>query len=151
MKIKILFTTRDNFFSNLIKDITNEPISHCAIEIPDKDIVIHSNYRGVHIESSNGFRKNNKVVYELISIEDVNVSIVENEFKPYDYAAFIFLGISLILRKYFKISMSKSNLWNTTGMMCTEWVTNVVDSKIDSMITPLNLYKKLKTSGQWQD
>lgn len=155
MKIKILFSTKYNFFSNLIRSITNESVSHCAIEIPEQNIVIHSTIYGVHIESAINFRKHNKIIYELESTKYynesfINIIISNNEFKLYDIPAFLFIGFSLILKKYLKIPMPKSNLWNTTGMLCTEWVTTVVSKKSDPMITPYKLFLKLLKSEDWK-
>lgn len=155
MKIKILFTTRDSFFSNAIRDVTGEPVSHCAIEIPERKIVIHSNIKGVHIQSSYTFRKQNKIVLELEGKEFYGPSFIDqvlakDEFRSYDFSAFVFLGLSLAARKYLKLPLPKSNLWDTTGMLCTEWVTNVVDRKTNAMITPYKLYLRLLSSGEWK-
>jgi len=154
MKIKVLFTTKDSTFSNLICDVTGSPVSHCAIEIPSLKMVIHSNIKGVHIEYYKTFREHNKVLYELSSVHEFSETLLddimrENEFKFYDYAAFLFLGLSLLARKYLKLPLPKSNLWDTSGMICTEFVTSFVSSKSDPMMTPIGLYHKLKASGEW--
>jgi hypothetical protein len=58
----------------------------------------------------------------------------------YDFGALFYLG----LRSLFPF-LPKANLWQTTGMfLCTEWITEVVDGKENSMITPHQLYLKLK-------
>lgn len=155
MKIKVLFTTRDNFFSRLICDTTASTVSHCALEIPSLKMVIHSNIKGVHIEYYKTFRAHNNIVYELSSVYEFGDTVLDSlmeshEFRCYDCAALLFLGVSLMLRKYLKIPMPKSNLWNTSGMICTELVTSFVDSRSDPMITPQGLYEKLKQSGEWK-
>ena len=64
--MKILFTTRDQWFSNTICDITGEPVSHVALEFSEHGFIVHSNIRGVHLQWSKTFRKENKVIYEII-------------------------------------------------------------------------------------
>lgn len=154
MKVKVLFTTRDAFFSRLVRDVTKSEVSHCAIEIPSLKMVIHSNIKGVHIEYYKTFRKNNNIIHELDSKYEFDESLLDAimgtfEYFSYDFFAFMFLGLSLVLRSYLKIPLPKANLWNTSGMICTEFVTQFVDRKADPMITPEALYYKLLESGEW--
>lgn len=148
--MKILFTTRDEWFSNTIKDLTAEPVSHCALEFPEHGFVIHSNIKGVHLEWSKNFRRKNIVVYEIDwpeedSLLKIDRLLSQYEFSRYDCAAICFLGIKMAIRRHLRISLPKSNLWQSTGMfLCTEWVTKYVNGEEDSMITPYKLYLKLR-------
>ena len=142
--MKIIFTRSDKKFSKMIIDITEEPVSHCAILI-DNAWVIHSNLLGVHVEHISTFTKASHILYS-VDVPDMPVDkILSNcSYGTYDYGAFIFLGGSLLLRKYFKNIMPKQNLWQTTGMfLCTEWITKNLADKEDGMITPYQLYLKL--------
>lgn len=139
-------------------NITKEDISHIAILITlaGKKFVIHSNLLGVHIETYESFIKHSKIIYTL---EKKNSSkdtrkilnlLAEYEWSSYDFGAVIFLGISLLLRRYLKIPLPKSNLWQSTGMfMCVEWVSKYIDLKEESMLTPKKLYYTLLDKPEW--
>ncbi len=73
------------------------------------------------------------------------------EFHLYDYGAFFFLGFCLLARKYLKIPLPKSNLWEHSGMfLCVGWLSEVAINKEDDMITPCKLYEKLKNTSDWK-
>jgi len=152
--MRILFTTSDLCFSKLVRNITDEPVSHTAVEL-DCGVVVHSNWLGVLLEPSNKFRNKVSVIRELkpvVPMEDSKIirKYAECQHDWYDVGAFFFLGISLMLRSKFGVPLPKSNLWQSTGMyLCTEWTTEIVDGKEDGMITPWKYYLKLQDSGQW--
>lgn len=149
--MKILFTTTESLFSKLIQRVTGEDVSHVAIEFPECGVVVHSDSRGTRISSSTHFHNTRKVVYSVESeslkfqsdyVQDI---LAEYEDSGYDYGAFMFLGISLILRKYFKIPLRKSNLWQTTGMfLCVGLGAKIIYGKENDMMTPKQLYYKLR-------
>lgn len=148
--MSLLFTTSEHFTSRLVRAVTGEDCSHCAIRWDN--LVVHSNWKGVNIVFWDEFRADNKVVHE-IPLEDneanrtkMTTAIVSKDRSPYDTGAFLFLGISLYLRAKWGVPLPKSNLWNSTGMyLCTEWVTSVLGEE-DSMITPCGLYNKLTST-----
>jgi len=155
--MEILFTRGESVFSKLICDITQESVSHVAIRTGS--LVIHSNLRGVNIESFKSFSENCVIVKRLINPEiryndEFEVLInraSKREHSMYDIGAILFIGLSLLLRRFFKMKLPKSNLWNTTGMfICTELVTDIIDEKADSMITPYGLYEKMVANG-WKE
>lgn len=157
--MKIIFTKSTKILSKIIMDLTTEPVSHVAIDFGW--VVIQSNLLGVHIEWAKNFKKHSEVVFSLSPAKRQSHLVLANkmskqlekyEFSMYDYGALLFFGFSLMLRKYLKIPLPKSNLWQSSGMfICTEWVETVVSEKTDPMLTPFKLYLKLKDSGDWED
>lgn len=146
--MKILWTRSKLPLSKLICNVTQEPVSHCAISY--HGIVIHADFLGVRLSEEAIFRSSHEVVFEKeVEGEDNEKKILEllNKYQGhfYDFGALLFLGFSLLLRHYCKIPLPKSNLWQSSGMfICTEWVSKFVESKADSMITPYGLYLKLQ-------
>lgn len=156
--MKILFTKGTSSFSKLITSVTREDVSHVAIliNLAKREFVIHSNLLGLHMETYESFLKHSKVLYALEKKESSeNLSLVlkllaEYEWSWYDFGAISFLGISLLLRTWFKIPLPKSNLWQSTGMfMCVEWASKYVDLKEESMMTPKRLYYILLGRDEW--
>jgi len=147
--MRILFTTRDQWFSNTICELTGEPVSHVALEFPEHGFVVHSNIRGVHLQWAETFRAENIVVHELeMNIPDnfqrLGNLLLKHEFSYYDVGAILYLGGRLALRRHMKMPLAKDNLWQSTGMfLCTEWVTEYLYGEQDSLITPYKLYQKL--------
>lgn len=147
--MKILFTKSDKLLSKIIRDVLEEPISHVALQFGN--FVVHSNLIGLHIEWAPNFIKHSEIVHTMAPIED-NLSellkldnlLSKYEFSFYDFGALLFMGVSFTLRKYLKVPLPKSNLWQSTGMfLCTEWVTKYLHDKENSMITPYQLYQNL--------
>lgn len=131
-------------------NVTEEDVSHTVLCFPDLQIVVHSNLLGLHIESIAGFVKHSEVVYSVDikskegDTERLMSLLAEYEWSMYDYGALIFLGLTLALRRYLKIPLPKSNLWQSSGMfLCVGWITKYVFDKEDDMITPYKLYRKL--------
>ena len=147
--MKILFTTRDQWFSNTICEITGEPVSHVALEFPEHGFVVHSNIRGVHLQWANSFREENEVVCEVDikypgEFTQLDKLLKKYEFSYYDVGAILYLGLRLGLRRHLRLPLAKDNLWQSTGMfLCTEWVTEYLYGEADSLITPYQLYLKL--------
>lgn len=141
--MQILFTRNDRWGSKLIRAVTGETVSHVAIRI--SRFVIHSRLidGGVTIDFYREFMRNNTVVYTIpweISIKQIDRDRYAG--KSYDFGAFLYLG----LRKLFPF-LPKANLWQSTGMyMCTEFVTDVLGGTEDSLVTPGQLYEKLRRS-----
>lgn len=138
--MNILFTKSNSLMSRIIRAVTKEPVSHCAIE--DGGFVIHSNLLGVHIESLEHFSKKCEIGYSVeasITIVQVRNSLAKYEGSGYDIGGLLYLGLRLVLP-----CLPKKNLWQSSGMfLCTEWVTEVLDGTADSLITPYGLYQRL--------
>lgn len=138
---EILFTTTSTPGSVLIRKITGEPVSHCAIRFDD--LVVHAAIGGVQVNS-----------YEKFAAEHVialRVSLSEGDIQKtapylgdrYDYGALLFLGVRYIL-KSIGLPTPKVNLWQSANMyICTEFVTSDILNKEDTTITPYQLYLKL--------
>lgn len=150
--MKILFCRGSSILSHTICGVTGDDISHCALEFPDLGIIVHSNLLGINLEWSGYFRKHTTIVHEVKYTIDslqneLNLSTMLDQYENswYDIGALLFVGISLVLKHYLHIPMPKKNLWQTTGMfLCTEWITKYIDGKEDSMITPRQLYERIK-------
>ena len=117
--MKILFTKSDLLGSKLIRAVTEEPVSHCAILHGDQ--VTHSTFYGVVTESYEEFAAVNEVVHS-VEVKNAPILIKGHKGSCYDFGAFIYLGLRLL----FPLILPKKNLWQTTGMfLCTEFVTHV--------------------------
>ena len=107
------------------------------------------------------FRAHTEIVFELertiggqnlLDMGRLGRLLEKYEFSLYDFGALFFLGFSFAARKYLKLPLPKSNLWQATGMfLCTEWGSEFIEGEQDSMITPYKLYQKLKSTGEWRD
>ena len=145
-----IFTKGASPISKAICAVTDEPVSHCGLLIayPDgSEVVIHSNLLGLQAELKSTFLKHSVILYS-VSVEhsgDKLAKVLDKyQYSKYDFGAFMFLGLSLLLRAKLGIPLPKSNLWQATGMfLCTELVSFYIDDKEDSMITPYKLYLKM--------
>ena len=139
--MRILFTRR----SKIIQAVLKEPVTHCAIRYDD--YVIHSTYNGVRVEHVTEFIKHSKVVHEIKIRRDLHklfLTLAKYCRANYDYGAMFYLGFYYLLRRI-GLPLPKKNLWQGTGMfLCTEFITQYIDEKEDSMITPYGLYLRLK-------
>lgn len=142
----ILFTRNNSIVSRMIQAVTRENVSHCAIE--HGGFVYHSNFLGVHIETTHHFYTNNEVMYSVEtdrSVDALRDAVSEHEGKMYDFG-----GILYIALRYWLPFLPKANLWQSTGMlMCTEWVEEVLGNGIpDAELTPYKLYLLLSSPSQ---
>lgn len=147
--VKILWTKNKLPLSHLICAVTKEPVSH--VVVCQHGQVMHASITGVKTIPEEVFRKKNTIVFELegqVPDSWFSEQVLRWVNKPYDLGAMFFLGISLLLRRYLKLPLPKSNLWQSSGMfLCTEWASLVTEEKADSMITPFGLYKRLLTTS----
>ena len=137
--MQIIFTKSNSILSKIIRSITKEDVSHTALLVDDK-WVIHSNLLGVRIDYLYNFVTHCQIV-DTVELPNNNFPLYKTLRKKqgslYDFGAFLFLGLVLILRRFFPRFVQKRNLWQTTGMfLCTEWCTEIVDGKENSMLTP---------------
>jgi hypothetical protein len=142
--MRILFTRSNSLLSRLIRKVTGEPVSHCALEC--SGWVIHSNLRGLHVELPQTFLRKSEIVYSVEIPYDMGLvmhALSKYEGKGYDIGALLYLGLRSLLP-----FLPKKNLWQSTGLfLCTEWVTQVLSGREDHMITPYGLYKRLSNSN----
>lgn len=141
--MQILFTKR----SKLVASVLGEPVTHVALRWDD--YVIHSNTYGVHIEPYIDFQDHNQIVYTIKVLDNLPRLLrllAKYNNSRYDFGAFAYLGAYFLLRRV-GLPLPKKNLWQSSGMfLCTEWVTQYVDDKEDSMITPYGLYLRMTKS-----
>jgi hypothetical protein len=138
--MRVLFTKSNSLLSRIIRGITNEPVSHCAIEC--SGWVMHSNLLGAHVELPQTFESHSEIVY-TVEIDFDQAKLMATYAKcdqhMYDFGGLAYLGL-----RYLIPALPKKNLWQTTGMfLCTEFVNEIVNNTEDSMITPYGLYLKL--------
>ena len=141
-KDTILFTKGKTWWSNLICEILQEPLSHVAVL--RNGSVYHSDLLGVRKESEAVYmaRQEKVIKVDVKYITDLEEKYEEHKHSWYDFGGMLFLGLSFLARRYLKIPLPKSNLWQASGMfICTEWVTKTL-GKVNSLITPWGLYKQ---------
>lgn len=148
----LIFSKSKYWFSDLICKITEEPVSHVSIYNPDTEMVLHSSFKGVEQLPIDKFAKLQEIMifYPLDTISPEQVEKKFDKYKRswYDIGGLLFLGLCFSIRRYLKIPLPKQNLWQSTGMfLCTEWVTEVLEGKERSMITPYGLYQELILNG----
>lgn len=141
--MRLLFTRSEKIASRLIRLVTGEPVSHCAIEVGN--YVIHSNFLGVISELKEDFL-GSVTVWGSIELPDDYQKMFDVTCRgfgrKYDFGALLYLAVRVLCPW-----LPKKNLWQCSGMfLCTEWVTHVVDGQADSMITPFKLYERLSTN-----
>lgn len=113
------------------------------------------------METLKSFKTKAEIVYALEKFEtedelDHVMNIyTEKEWSWYDIGALLFIGLSLLARRFLKIPLPKSNLWNTSGaFICTEWVEKALKDwnyQDDiSMYTPQKIYYVLIGHTNWQ-
>lgn len=156
--MKILFTVNPtSTVSKLILKLTKEPVSHTAILLDG--YVYHSNYKGVNKIKYEDFLKVNEMVFSIspveASVDEATTKALVEKFpllegSIYDLPAILYIGARYILREYLGMRLPKKNLWQVSGMyLCTEFVSDIVDSKVNSNITPYKLYLQLVDSKKW--
>lgn len=138
--MQILFTRNNMVLSRMIRAITGEDCSHCAIE--DGTIVIHSNLWGPHVEDRSSFLDHSEIVHAVPVSSDpdkVLRLLGQSRWFGYDWGALFYLGLRCLFPW-----LPKANLWQMSGMyLCTEWVTEYLDDNENSSTTPHQLYERL--------
>lgn len=115
-----------------------------AIEL--EDYVIHSTLTGTAIITKKHFLDSHTIVAKLPMDKCRLRSILAmlEEDSTYDFPGLLYLGLRYLLKRVFGWSIPKVNLWSLSGIYtCTEFVTKVISSSEDSMVTPYQLYLKL--------
>lgn len=140
---RILFTTGHSPLSRAIRSRTGEPCSHVALECAGW--VVHSNLFGVRVDLLVDFLQVADVVYELPVPMDAGMILskyLQYRHSGYDFGALMYLFLRSI--PGFKFILPEKNLWKSNGMfLCTEWATQVLQNKENSVITPYQLYLEL--------
>lgn len=139
----MLFTRGTSPLSMIIRHLTGEPVSHCAIL--SQGVVVHFNLRGLQLESLEAFEKHAEIVYRVEVPNALLFDVVYAHWgKWYDFGGLLYSGLRCLLP-----FLPKANLWQTSGMfLCTEFVQDVVNEEQDHMITPYKLYLRLSNLPQ---
>jgi len=147
--MRLIWTKNERAVSSVIRMITGEPVSHCALQYGP--FIIHSNFLGVHIEWAPAFFKNTVVVYEISleasseNISKLNKTLLDTQFHFYDFGAMLYLGLKFFLRNHFKVALPDINLWQDKHLFtCTEFITKFYYGKSDSLVAPFQLYNQIK-------
>lgn len=142
--MNVLFTNNEKPLSRLIRAVTGEESSHCAIRIGD--FVLHSTLFGPEIRTYEYFKAHNHIVASVPTSTPDSAAVAlatSLDSAGYDYFALAYLGLRYAL-KLLGVNIPKANLWNVSGMyLCTELVSRAVLGAEDPNITPHQLYLKL--------
>lgn len=144
--MQILYTTSKYPTSWLIRKVTKEDCSHVAMYFEDTQEVVHCNFLGVRKEGLEDFIKQNTILHTTPIEGQLKANDLYEQYKhvKYDFAAFFYIGV-----RYLLPSAPKVNLWQSTGLfLCTEFVTKIHFGSPDSLITPHQLFNKIKDSLQ---
>jgi hypothetical protein len=152
--MKLLFSYNNRKIgSRFIRWVLREPVSHVAIQF-SSGLIIHSTFSGVGLEWSSNFRAENDIPYEYDAIippspEDEMAwvtSLLDIYMgQSYDYKAFIYFGWRALLLRLLGLPMPGRNHWNANGRyLCTELASTVMGREMDPMISPYQLYIKLR-------
>ena len=153
--MKVLLTTTRKPLSRLIRWGLGEPASHMAF-VFDSEIVIHSYFTGLRIDSYNDFVSDQQIKKILnIGIDKKSESNIKKNLlksigtKAYDYGAILYYAWRVLLKKLFNMSIPKKNKWQSSeAYLCTEIVKYLPDSirpEVDYEITgPYTLYTLIK-------
>jgi hypothetical protein len=139
----VLFTRNNLIESKLIRAVTGEEVSHCAILLNNTG-VIHATSTGSAVIPFSEFKKVHTLVHFVAIPKDAAIRVDFAKDKSYDWGAFLYLGLHFILRKV-GIRLPKKDLWQTSGMyLCTELVSKALLAK-ETELTPMGLYHKLRS------
>lgn len=152
--MKIIFTRNGLLFSRFLRWGLKEPVSHMAI-VFDEKIVFHSNFKGVHIQWFETFKRSNEIVYEINIEMDLQQEealyqkiITVNDGKSYDYMGLLYLIYRGIGHRFFNQPMPTNNKWaSNNNYFCIELLSLFEQITIDTNLevsSPYSVYKLLK-------
>ena len=152
----IHFTRSSKIGSVVIRSLTDEDISHVALETGD-GVVVHSTFTNIHIDTVSKFRHINEVVRSYRYIGRASTSVWEKralalEGEGYDYLAFFGTGIRLLMLRSFGWAVPALSHWATRHKyMCTEFVDTIIGSReSNSQITPGQLETQIRSNPEWK-
>ena len=135
--MRILFTKSGKIGSRLIRLVTGEPISHCAV-YSDDGYILHSTFTGPVLETFEEFTGKNTIVYS-VKVADIPLDVRNYRGAGYDYTAFFWLALRYLMPDYVK----KQDIRQLSGAyLCTELVTDILIDE-EKLLTPYQLYNSL--------
>jgi len=158
MKITGVFGYKRGCASTLIrlgtKLLINQPIeykytpSHTAILIDDTWIIESTFLTGVHIMPYTKWKESYTELYQVVIKEPAEHPLdvaLEMWGKPYDFLALLYFLFKLIFTKLCKTPMPAFNPFESDNkFFCVEVVGRVAGITNYSLMTPLELFKKLE-------
>jgi hypothetical protein len=169
-----LFTKSNKIGSRLIRWATNGRTSHFSIgfdtDTDGRGLIIHSHFRGVHLDWFNSFIDKNEVVMKLRLRSKIPLKIEDRLFqhlltasygKKYDIGAFLFFALDILKHKIFRLPRSSKNLWQSRNQyLCVEIYKILSDAEpsifpkplIDlSIATPDEVYSMMLSSNMLEE
>lgn len=145
--LKASFCRGHSPLSGLICALTQEDVSHVVLEY--EGYVLQSNLLGVHWDPLAAFEEHASILRSVELKEDLprllRLTAQYANKANYDLGGLLYMGLRFAARDYLGLRLPKKNLWAATGMfLCTEWVTEYTGGIEDSLVTPGQLYTRLK-------
>lgn len=126
----LIWTKASNPISLLIRSITREDCSHFAFVFNTraKGVMFESNFLGTHLKFFEASKKKFSIVKQIdldlnLEVEEMVWSklIEKYDGKRYDFGGAIFLGVSLLLNRWFGKKLPERNLWaDPNAYFCNE-------------------------------
>lgn len=147
----LLFTRSNKLGSRFICWLLGEPMSHVAIQFTSGLVAHASMDSGLRLDWAKQFREDHNVK-AMITVakppaEELQVmtDLLDRYYKRgYDWQAVAYLGWRGLLRKLLGVPLPRTNPWDRKYLLyCTEWATIVLGMKVDPMMTPFELYRRL--------
>lgn len=122
--VRIVFTASRTWFGRAIRWITRSKVSHVFIEIPiwGERFAVESTVSGVRIVPAHKARHNIESEFQCdFPTKTGLLRVAEALGSPYDWAGTFFLGVLIIIGRWFKLKWKKL-YWNTKSLKCSELV-----------------------------
>ena len=152
--MQLLFTKSDRVGSKIIRWGLDEPVSH--VGVCHDGIVLHSEMKGVDLDTEDTFLKNRTIIYivELPELDIKDFLRVANAYEnaSYDFLALLSFGFYALRRKWFSTPFPKKNMLSTKGnFLCTEVASMLLWNTENAILTPYQLYKQIRSSNERMD
>ena len=150
--VNVLFCKGKSWTANIIASIDDTDVSHVALsswKLMDRNLILHSTGKGVNLTTKKAFLKKYDIkrIYEIPVNDEFSESYIlwklieENEGKPYDYLALVYLGLFLLGKKL-GFGLPLENRWqNKSHYICTEFASLAIMGNTDSMASLKTLEK----------
>lgn len=147
----VIFCDSDNFVARAIKDVTKEGESHVAL-LFEGDIVLHFRFLGFESMHLTEFLS----IYHVSAVLEprkhlmVSPGAVVSKYggKAYDFWGMIYVGIFLLFRDLFGITLPGGNHFeNKRDRFCVEFASEICTGEKGSMLTPTQFKNTLLKNG----
>jgi hypothetical protein len=146
----VIFCDSDSLAAKAIRDVTKEPESHVALLFGN--VVLHYRFLGfesMHIAEFEQIYKVGCILAPPVEIMVSDEAIIKNYSKgAYDFLGMIYVGIFLIFRDIFGLTLPGGNYWQEKrDKFCVEFAAEITLGESGSMTTPTGLKNKLLEEG----